>query len=237
MNKIVGTEEYLSAADAAEILGVSIARFYTNARKSLRVYRFDAKKVKWYNKNQVLAMKEGKPVRKASIAITGMFSNWTEHARSLGFAITSEDTDTSTEGLPQDLKESFYVTTNQEYICKTQLSRIDGVPVCSWSSFYPVELVREVAPQILDGSMHNIIEYIADRHGLVIREVSDVYIGRNTTFDEQVKFQLLNDEPVLVLQRMAQTEDHQVVVLYQQMELLSSWFVIRRTENIHHWDK
>jgi len=237
MNKIVGTEEYLSAAEAAKILGVSIARFYTNARKSLRVYRFDAKKVKWYNKNQVLAMKEGKPVRKASIAITGMFSNWTEHARSLGFNIESKDVETATEYLPQDLKESFYVSADQEFVRKTQMSWIDGVPVCSWSSFYPVDLVEDVIPQILDGSMHNIIEYIADHHGLVIREVSDVYIGRNTTFEEQAKFQLLNDEPVLVLQRMAQTEDHQVVVLYQQMELLSSWFVVRRTESIHHWDK
>ena len=57
MVKIVEGEEYLSAGEAAQVLGISLPRFYTNARKYLRVYRFDAKKVKWYNKKQVLAMK------------------------------------------------------------------------------------------------------------------------------------------------------------------------------------
>jgi UTRA domain len=237
MVKIVEGEEYLSAGEAAQVLGISIARFYTNARKYLRVYRFDAKKVKWYNKNQVLAMKLGKPIRKASIAITGMFSDWTEHARSLGFNIQSADRETVIETLPQELKETFYVSTDVHFVRKTQMSWVDGLPICAWSTWYPVVLVQDILPQILDGSAHDVIGHIAERHGIVIREVSDVYSGRITTFEEQTLFQLLNDEPLLVLQRMARTEDKQVVVLYQDMQLLSSWFIVRRTENIHYWDK
>jgi UTRA domain len=236
MVKVVGGQNYLSASEAAQVLGISIARFYTNARKYLRTYRFDAKKAAWYNENQVLAMKEGKPVRKAAIAITGMFSNWTEHARSLGFNVESQDLETEVETLPQELKETFSVFTDEEFVRRTQMSFVDGVPICVWSTWYPTALVSDVLSQIKDGSFHDVVGYLASQ-GYPVSEVSDVYSGRITTFDEQTRFQLLNDEPLLILQRMAKTKDRQIVVIFQDMQLLSSWFVVKRSETIHHWDR
>lgn len=238
MPKTVEGEEYLSTQEVRDTFDkASKKRFYDNIKPYLRVYHFDGRRLPWYSKNEVLALKDGKPVRKASIAITGMFSNWTQHARSLGFSVQSVERERKVEHLPVGVAESFHVTTDEEFVRVSEMSWIEGQPVCAWVSWYPLALVHEALPQILDGSLHDIIGYIADRHDIVIREVNDVYGARFATFEEMALLQLLNNEPLLILQRMARTEDQQIVVLYQDMQLLSNWFVVRRTENIHYWDK
>src|SRR5260370_1292212 len=82
MSKIVENEEYLDTEEVMEGLAASKKLFYASIKPNLHAYRFDAKKKPWYRKKDVLALKAGKPVRKAAIAITGMFGSWTAFAQS-----------------------------------------------------------------------------------------------------------------------------------------------------------
>jgi UTRA domain len=238
MPKTVEGEEYLSTQEVRDTFDkASKKRFYDNIKPYLRVYHFDGRRLPWYSKKEVLALKNGKPLRKGTIPITGMFSNWTEYARSLGFNVQTISREATVGPLPQELAEMFRVSTDEQFVRRGRMSWVEGLPICSWDSYYPVSLVSDILPQIQDGTAHDIVEYIADRHGFTVGEVTDVYSSRLTTFTEQTLFQLLQDEPLLILQRMAKTADQQVVVLFSDMQLLSSWFVIQRTEKIHHWDK
>ncbi len=237
MPKIVDGEVFLSTKEAFEEIGVSKQTFYSNSKRYLRVHHFGGKRTPWYSKREVQALASGKPIRKASIAITGMFSDWTEHARSLGFNVQTIDREITVGPLPSDLAEAFQVKTDQIFVKRSRMSWVEGQPICMWDTYYAQEYVNDILPQIQSGNAHGIIEYIAEKHGVVIGEADDVYSTRVTTFIEQSLFQLLNDEPLLILQRMARTVDQKVAVLFQNMELLGSWFVIKRHEAIHHWDK
>lgn len=235
MSKNIDGVEYLNTLEAIRLAGVSRQTFYNNVKPYLRPYHF-GKKVPSYNKQEVLAFASGKPLRRAAIAITGMFANWTEHARSLGCNVETVSRETTIERLPAELAATFNVSDDRTFVRRSEMSWVDRQPICTWSSWYPLDLVSPVLAQIQDGSFRDIVGYIASR-GNIIREVNDVYSSRITTFEEQSLFQLLNAEPLLVLQRMARTEDNRVVMLYQDMQLLGSWFVVRRTENVHYWDK
>jgi hypothetical protein len=236
MPKIVDSETYLSTKEAAELFGVSKQTFYSNARPHLRLYHFDGKMTPWYSKTEVEALATGKPIRKASIAITGMFSDWTEHARSLGFNVQTTDRETTVGPLPQDIAEAFHATTDQMFVKRSRMSWVERRPICLWDSYYAVEHVNDILPQIQNGTAHDIVEHVAKK-GIIVNDVMDYYSTRITTFEEQAQFQLMNAEPLLILQRMARTDDQKTLVFFQNMQLLGSWFVISRHEKVHHWDR
>lgn len=235
--KSVDGEEYLNTEEAIKEFGVSRQSFYDNARPYLQVYRFDAKRTPWYRRHDVRALKSGKPVRRASIAITGMFADWTEHARSLGYNVQTVERDVEVGPLPRDIAEMFRIPVDQQFVRRGRMTFIDGTPICHWSTYYPAELVDDILDELRHGSAHDIVEHIREKRGIVIGQVNDTYSTRITTFDEQNLFHLLNSEPVLVLQRVALTADQKILVLFSDMTLLGNWFVIKRTEKIHHWDK
>lgn len=228
--KIVDGIEYLSAIDAIKLLGCSKQSFYGNVKPHLRPHHLNGLKTPHYAKADIQAIASGKPNRKASIVISGMFANWTNHIRSLGYNAETHRTDVSIGYLPDDIASTFHLPANELFLKSARMTLVDGEPICSWDSHYPLNLVQEVIPQIQDDSLHDVVGYIERRHGVVVGKAKDRYSTRITTLDEINRFQLLNDEPVLLLQRVASTSDEQTLVLFSHMVLLGSWFVIEREE-------
>ncbi len=234
---VVEGKKYITATEASKIVGGSRDRFYKNVKPYLRPYHWEAKQAPWYLEEEVRAIASGKPIRKASIAITGIFTNWTEHARSLGLNAHTANTEITVGPLPEDIVAAFHLPSDQVFVKRGRITFIDQSPICHWSTYYPAEFVSDILPQIQQGTASNVVEHIKDRHGVTVGKVKDRYLARITTPDELNQFHLLNDEPVLVLQRLSLTEDEKVLVFFSDMALLGSWFVIEREQEVHNWDR
>nr|BBH86026.1 hypothetical protein KTC_07770 [Thermosporothrix sp. COM3] len=224
MSKIVDGEEYLETEEVMEELAASKKLFYTSIKPNLQAYRFEGKKKPWYRKRDVLALKAGKPLRKASIAITGMFGSWTAFAQAQ-YGAETELRSIEVTTLPEDAVERFHLPADQQFVKRSRLSRIDRTVICAWDTYYPVELVRDIIEPLKQGTVDHIVEYIREKHGLVVGRAKDIYSARMTTLDEQNLFQLPADEPVLILQRASYTRDKQTLILFSDMVLLGNWFV------------
>lgn len=238
MSKIIDNEEYLDTSEAMAELEASKNFFYKNVKPRLRVYHFSARKAPWYKKRDVLDIKEGKTVRKASIRIAGVFENWTLHLQSLGFQAETRDRFApEITTLPTEAFELFHLTipSDKPFVKRTKMSYADGQPICEWSTYYPLDLVEDLISGMKDGTIHGIPDIIKEKHGLVAGYGKDKEFSRITTFEELNLFNLLADEAVLILHRIACTEDRKVLLWYSDMNLLSSWFSLEHEYPIHHW--
>jgi DNA-binding GntR family transcriptional regulator len=117
---------------------------------------------------------------------------------------------------------------------RSRLTLVDRQPICAWSTYYPLHLVEDVIDDMKQG-MGYIVEHIKQKHGMVIGRAKDKYTARITTFEEQALFQLLNSEPVLVLQRVSYTRDRKVLILYSDMVLMGSWFAPEHEYDVDIW--
>lgn len=235
MSKIVENEEYFDTEEVMEDLAASKKLFYASIKPALHASRFDGKKKPWYRKRDVLAFKAGKPVRKASIAITGMFGSWAAFAQSQYQAETDLRSIEVTT-LPQDAIERFHLPADEKFVKRSRLTRIDRTVICTWDTYYPMEMVSDIVEPMKRGAGDHVVEYIKEKHGLVVGRNRDVYSARMTTLDEQNLFQLLTDEPVLILQRASYTRD-KTLILFSDMVLLGNWFVHEHEYDVPIWDE
>jgi hypothetical protein len=237
MPKVVEDIEYLDSQEVMVEFDAPRKRFYSNIRPNLHPYTFDGKKKPWYKKIDVLALKAGKPVRKGSIPLLGgIQQDWTASLRSLGYnAETLLDKTDHAATLPEDAVEAFRLPADQKFFKRTRSTRVNGKPICTWSSYYPLEFVGDIIDKIEQGTISDIVKYIADVHHVVVGRATDKYTARITTFEEHTKFQLLNDEPVLILQRASYTRDKKTLVLYSDMVLLGSWFAPEHEYDVNIW--
>lgn len=237
MTKLVEGTTYLTATEAIQKIGGSRQSFYKNVKPYLRPYHFGSRQAPWYNEKEVIAVATGKPIRKGNIPITGMFVDWTEYARSLGYNAKTVNRDMQVGPLPEDIATTFNLPSDKIFVRRGRMTTVDGQPIASWDTYYPEEYVSDILTQIQRGTASNIVEHIKEKHGLVVGKVKDRYSARITTLDELNLFQLFNDEPVLILQRISLDKDQATLVLFSDMVLLGSWFTIEREEEINAWDE
>jgi hypothetical protein len=236
MQKVIKNEEYIDTREAIASLGVSKKSFYANARPSLRAYHFDAKKTPWYKKNDVLALKSGQLERPAPIIISGIFRNWTEHVRSLGFQIDTKSREIITTRLPDKAAAVFGIDPDREFVRRGRISFIDGTPICIWDTYYPLELVEgDLLASMKRDEETSVVSCLKER-GLVIGWAKDRYSARLANFEEQEILQLSRDEPVLILQRASHTRDKKTLILYSHMTLLGSWFAPEHEYEVNVWN-
>ncbi len=235
MSKLVENEEYLDTEEVMEELAASKKLFYASIKPSLHAYRFDGKKKPWYRKRDVFALKAGKSVRKASIAITGMFGSWAAFARSQ-YQAETELRSIEVTTLPEDAVERFQLPADKQFVKRSRLTRVDRTVICTWDTYYPLELVSDILEPMKRGVVDHVVEYIKEKHSLVVGRAKDVYSARMTTLEEQNLFQLLTDEPVLILQRASYTRDKKTLILYSDMVLLGNWFVHEHEYDVPIWE-
>lgn len=237
MSKIVESEEYLNTQESIEEMEASKKLFYDNVKPYLRVYHFNGKKTPWYKKKEVVAFKLGKPIRKASIPLSGILNDWTSYLQSLGYHAETTNLKSAITTLPDDAVSMLHLPAGKEFVKRSRFTHADGIPICTWDTYYPVELVEDIKEDIMSGSTINIVEYIKEKHGIVIGVSKDKYTARITTFEEQALFQLLTDEAVLILQRASYTKDKSTLVLYSDMVLVGSWFAPEHEYPVNIWNK
>lgn len=236
MVKVVDNEEYLNTSESIKFFEAPRQRFYDNIRPQLPVYRFDGKKAIWHKKSDMEALKEGKPVRMANISIEGMFADWTKHLESLGYLAETRDDTKEVVVLPDDAVKKYQLPADRMFFKRERMSYASGIPICVWSTYYPVDLLEDVIDRIMLGENINIIEYIKEKHGFIVKSVDERYVARITTFEEQDRFHLRKEQAVLTLQRVCCTKDDKDLVLYSDMVLLGDWFDAKRKYTVDHWD-
>ena len=212
-----GNEIYLDTDEAMRLLGVSKQTFYANARLHIKPMRFDSKKKPWYRKDDVIALKEGRAIREANIGISGILKDWTTFLRGLGYSATTLVRDMGLCGLPEDAVETFGLPQG-EYVRRGRITFANRTPICSWDSYYPVDLV-DFSEMKRDLQL-DIPKWIAEKHGVKVGRAVDKYIARDATINEQELLQLMTNEPVLILKRASYTRDKSRLVLYSDMVLL-----------------
>lgn len=236
MVKVVDNEEYLNTSESIKFFEAPRQRFYDNIRPQLPIHRFDGKKAIWHKRSDMEAFKEGKPVRKADISITGMFSDWAKHLEDLGYNAETKDDEKIITTLPEDAVKFFKLSPDRKFLKREKMSYASGTPICVWSTYYPVDLIEPVLDQIMRGDSIHIIEYIKDVYGLTPQEADERNTARIATFIEQTRFHLRNEQAVLTIQRAAYTKGEKDLILYSDMVLLGDWFDFRRKYPINHWD-
>jgi DNA-binding GntR family transcriptional regulator len=113
----------------------------------------------------------------------------------------------------------------------------NGVPICTWSTFYPLELVEgEILTEMRQDSTLDVIKQIREVHGIAVAWEKNRYTSRSTTLEEQELLQLLTNEPVLILQRACWNNDRQILTHISHMTLLGSWFAIEHDFPVKIWD-
>lgn len=236
MPRIEDGEKYLNTTEVRTVFdNASKGRFYNNIQSRLRVYRFGGKKTPWYKESEVLALKEGKPLRQADITISGIFASWTEHLASLGYSSNTVDTVIEVTTLPEDVCKNFQLPPDKQMVRRERMSFVDRQPICIWSTYYPVDLVGNLLDSMKKGSVH-VVEHIKDIHGITVGVTRDRYTARITTFEEQNQFHLRSEEAVLILQRASYTRDKKRFLFFSDMVLLGDWFVIDHEQDVDIWD-
>ncbi len=234
MPKIVEDEEYL---DTDEVMGELVASkklFYVSIKPKLHAYHFNGKKKPWYRKKEVLALKAGKIARKDAIGITGMYGSWATFAQS-EYQAETDIRSIEIATLPDEAVERFHLPADQQFVKRSRLSRIGRTVICTWDTYYPLELVSDILEPMKRGTADHVVEYIREKHGLVVGRNKDTYSSRMTTLEEENLFQLSTDEPVLILQRASYTSDKKTLILFSDMVLLGSWFFHEHEYNVPIW--
>lgn len=229
-------EVFLDTSESAAELGISRQLFYVNAKPMLRVYRFDAKKQPFYKKSDVIALKEGLPMRKPPIVISGLFKDWTTHVRNLGHAVETVDKEVfHVAPAPENVAAFFGIHAGDDVVTRMQMNAIDGEPACLWVSYYPFSLVEgEIFEEVSRNPRSSIIGLLKEKHGVVISHAVDKIGARLPTPIEQEQLKIVSGEPVFTLDRMSYTDEDKVV-LYQSMVLLASVFQLTYPYRVEHW--
>lgn len=238
MPKEINGQKFVSTDEAAALLRASRQSFYARAKPHLRVYRFDAKRAPWYSEKEVLDLRDGKSARKAKIVLSGITSNWTEHLESLGYRAETNLREAVEASLPEDAISLFGLTNERTFLKRGRMSLANGTPICSWDTYYPMELIDDdLLAEIKRGAANDVPTSIKEKHGIAAGHVEEWYSARLATFEEQTLLRLVTDDPVLILQRASYTKDKSKLVFYSHMVLLASWFEIKRDYPISIWDK
>lgn len=238
MSKIVDNEEYLSTQEVMTELSASKKLFYSNVKPRLKTYFFDAKKAHWFKKSDVLALKSGKLTRMASIGlIGGIQRDWSTTLKSLGYRVRTESGDTNKDAhLPSEIAEAFKLL-ERGYVSRPRKTFADDIPICTWSTYYPLELVEgDILDDMLQGKEIDVVARIKAKHGVIIGVARERYLARTASIDEQQSLQLLTNDPVLILQRASYTKDKRTLVCLSDMVLLGSWFAPEHEYDVNIWD-
>ncbi len=219
------------------LLGTSKQSFYDNARRHLKPYHFDAKRSTWYSEAEVLSLKNGVAVRGVGIRLTNIQQNWMQDIIDMGYNARTENRgDVEIVTLPTDAVTAFHLPPAQQFAKRSRMTLVDNVPICLWSSYYPLNLVEgEILEEMRNGVAIDVVKRIKEIHGVVIRVSRERYSTRVTTLEEQALLRLVTDDPVLILQRASYTQEKQSLVLYSYMTLLGSWFASEREYEVNTW--
>jgi len=233
-------EDTMNAPEATELLatvGLSSAtlrrwaRIGTIRRFQRNVYsRTDLMKA-------VDGIKEGKKIkasrekvainpleRKANIVISGQFGSWTEVAER-DYGATSEVCSVEIASLPEHVAKLFHISPDERFFKRVRLTRVGATVICSWATYYPLEAINDILEPLMSGSAAHITEHVKQKHQITAVSNRDVYYSRMTTLEELNKFQLPDDEAILVLQRASYGADKSQLILISDMALLGSWFI------------
>lgn len=229
MPRIENAEEYLNGNEVMDLWPASKNLFYSNIQPRLQTYHFDGKKrPHYYKKSEVLALKGGEPTtQREPIIISGIFGDWTLHLRSRGYQAITMTGAIEQLTLPEEVRNTFHIPSERQFIRRSRKTLANGVPICMWSTYYPLELVQgKILDKMKQDSTLDIVKSIREEHGIAVRWEKNRYTGRNATLEEQEDLQLLTNEPVLILQRGCWTDDRQTLTHVSHMTLLASWFAI-----------
>jgi hypothetical protein len=229
MSRIENGEEYLNGEEVMDFWPASKNLFYSSIQPRLQSYHFDGKKrPHYYKKSEVVALKSGKPAaHKEPITISGIFGDWTVYLRALGYQAETISQTIETVALPEEVKTTFHIPSERQFVRRSRKTLANGVPICIWSTYYSLQLVEgTILAEMMQDPKLNVIERMKEVHRIVVGWERNRYTARNATLKEQEDLQLLTNEPVLILQRGCWTSDRQILTHVSHMTLLSSWFAI-----------
>lgn len=236
MSKTVEQLEYLDTQEVLTELEASKKLFYSNVKPRLRTYHFGAKRKPYYLKSEVLALKVGKPVRKANIGISGIQRDWSTFLRSLGYHVETLVRTIEIAALPENAIANFKLPAQEKYVKRSKMTLADGIPICIWDTYYPLALVEpDILTDMKQDLTLDVVKHIQEQRNIVVGIAKDKYTARFASVEEQDLLQLLTYEPVLILQRASYTRDKKTLILFSDMVLLGSWFAPEHEYEVNIW--
>jgi hypothetical protein len=229
MPRVENGEEYLNGEEVMNFWPASRNLFYGSIQPRLQAYHFDGKRrPHWYKKTDVLALRSGKSTeQRERITISGIFKDWATYLRNLGYQADTISQPVEVVTLPQEISTTFHIPAGRQFARRTRMTLANGVPICVWSTYYPLELIGEdILTEMQQDPMLDVVERIREARQIVVGWEKDRYTARRATLEEQQLLQLLTDEPVLILQRACWTSGRQTLTHASHMTLLASWFAI-----------
>ncbi|WP_376793714.1 UTRA domain-containing protein [Thermogemmatispora sp.] len=226
--KVINGEEYLTIDEVLRLWPASRNLFYKRIKPRLRTYHFEGKATpRFYKKAEVLALRDGRLEQRDPILISGLLGDWTVFLRSLGYQAETKTISVEITDLPEEVARTFRLHSDQRFVRRTRMTLANGIPICFWSTYYPVELVGEILAEIQRDPSLDVIKRIRELRSLSPAWERDRYLARNASPEEQALLQLVTNEPVLVVQRGCWTsKDKQTLTHISHMVLVASWFSV-----------
>jgi hypothetical protein len=239
MSRTEAGELYLNGQEVMALWPASKKLFYDNIQPRLQTYHFDGrKKPHYYKESEVLALRSGKPlVQRNPIIISGIFGDWTIYLRGLGYRAETINFAIETVSLPEEVITTFQLPASRQFARRSRMTLANDVPICTWSTYYPLELVQEkILDEMRRDSTLDVVKRIKETHEVTVGWERNRYTARNSTLEEQELLKLLTNEPVLILQRACFTKDRRILTHVSHMTLLGSWFAIEHDSSVGIWD-
>jgi DNA-binding GntR family transcriptional regulator len=237
LTRDMGGVVFLTTPETIQEMHTSRKTFYANIRPQLQAHFFDGKKAPWYKKTDIIDLKNGRVVRKASISISGIQKDWSMYLRSLGYRVGTIDRSIEENVfLPQDAIDFFLLSASEKFVKRSRVTFANDMPICAWSTYYPISLIGgSILDKMKDSVEVDVVQLIKEQHNIAVSIAKDKYTARSATFEEQELLQLISNDPILVLQRASYTENREQLVLYSDMSLLGSWFAPEHEYKVDIW--
>ncbi len=227
--KVINGEEYLTIEEVMRLWPASRNLFYKRIKPRLRSYHFEGKATPhFYKKTEVLALRDGRPEQRDPILLSGLLGDWTIFLRSLGYQAETKTTTVEITNLPEEIRRTFRLPLDRQFVRRSRMTLANGIPICSWSSYYPLELVAgEIFAEMQRDPSLDVLKKIRELRAISPTWERDRYLARNASPEEQALMQLITNEPVLVVQRGCWTgKDKQTLTHISHMVLVASWFAV-----------
>lgn len=235
MPKNVNGEEYVNLTEAQSLLGMSKQLWYNNVKPHLPVYRFDGRRKPFYRKRDVLALRDGKKVRKAFVVAPGSQKLWSDPMKERGCNVATVDyASPKIMAIPEELACISGLAEGTEVVKRMRLNRVDEETLALFITYYPLHLVQgEILERMLRDDQTDAGRMLQDTNNVKIVRAVDVLSTRLATPEEQEALHI-GEEIVSVLHRVSFAGDNSVI-LVQEIVMILNCFSFRYEYSASHW--
>src|SRR5579875_1726386 len=128
---------------------------------------------------------------------------------------------------PADVAKAMGIAEGTEVVRRVRLQGTTTVPYRLAENFYPLDLAGgTILERMKQDARLDVLLAIKEAHGKVVKRVHEDVIARLPTGQEQKLLKIVRTAPVLEVQRTNYAEDDSMVIMFNRIIFVASYFVL-----------